>query len=175
MIPPSSRVTRILGIDPGSMITGYGVIESDGYRNRYLHHGHIRVKGSCLGEKLRHIFTEVTAVAEQWQPQEVAVEQVFVSKNAQTALKLGQARGAALCAAVGTGASLAEYAPRLIKKTVTGTGTASKEQMQHMVSVLLRLSEKPQADAADALAIALCHGQMRHSPILQLQQQGVKV
>lgn len=155
---------RVLGIDPGSVVTGYGLIESDGARSFHLTHGHIRVKGDSFPEKLGHIHAAIGEVIMEWQPQEVAIEQVFLSNNPMSALKLGQARGAAITAAVSRQLSVSEYAPRLVKKVVTGSGSASKEQVQIMVRALLQIIPALQVDAADGLAIAICHAHSRKMP-----------
>lgn len=147
----------ILGIDPGSRITGFGVIERDGQAIRYLSSGCIRTGDGELCERLEKIFLGVTELIQTYQPKQFAIEQVFMGKNADSALKLGQARGVAIVAAKLKGLNAAEYAPRAIKQAVVGKGSASKEQVQHMVQYLLKLPGKPQADAADALAIAICH------------------
>ena len=157
-----SGLIRVLGIDPGSVITGYGLIESDGARSFHLAHGHIRVKGDNFAEKLGHIFSALGEVITEWQPQEVAIEQVFLSNNPMSALKLGQARGAAITAAVSRQLPVAEYAPRLVKKVVTGSGSADKNQVQTMVRALLQIVPAVQVDAADGLAIAICHAHSRH-------------
>ena len=148
---------RILGIDPGSRITGYGLIESDGQRSVHIEHGALRLQGEELPPRLGEIFSRVSGLIEQHRPEVMAIEQVFVSKNASSALKLGQARGAAICAAIQYGLSVAEYTPTRIKQSVVGTGRADKSQIQQMVKMILSLSEIPQADAADALAVALSH------------------
>jgi crossover junction endodeoxyribonuclease RuvC len=148
---------RIIGIDPGSNFTGYGLIESDGRDSKHLHSGVIRVQGENLPEKLGMIFREVAAIVEEYRPEQMAIENVFVSKNAGSALKLGQARGAAICAGVQAGLEVHEYSPRAIKQGIVGTGAADKDQVQHMVRMLLGFKEKLQSDRADALAIALCH------------------
>jgi len=150
-------MTRILGIDPGSRLTGYGVIDCEGSQSRYVTSGCLQVTGASLPGKLGLIFRELNELIGEFSPAEFAIESVFMHRNAGSALKLGQARGAAICAAVTSGLSVAEYAPREIKQAVVGKGGADKEQVQHMVRVLLNLSDTPQADAADALAIALCH------------------
>jgi crossover junction endodeoxyribonuclease RuvC len=150
-------MTRILGIDPGSRFTGYGVIDSDGQHARYVGSGCVRVSGATLADKLGLIFRELHTLIGDFQPEQLAIENVFMHRNADSALKLGQARGAAICAAVTRDLPVAEYAPREIKQAVVGKGGADKRQVQHMVRVLLNLTETPQADAADALAIALCH------------------
>jgi crossover junction endodeoxyribonuclease RuvC len=153
---------RVLGIDPGSVITGYGLIESDGARSFHLTHGHIRVKGESFPERLGHIHSELVEIINQWQPQEVAIEQVFLSNNPMSALKLGQARGAAITAAVSRQLPVAEYAPRLVKKVVTGSGAADKHQVQTMVKAMLQIESILQVDAADGLAIAICHAHSRN-------------
>ena len=148
---------RILGIDPGSRFTGYGLIDSDGQQARYVASGCVRVNGDNLPEKLGLIFRELSVLIDEYQPQQLAIESVFMHRNADSALKLGQARGAAICAGVTREIPVAEYAPREIKQAVVGKGSADKLQVQHMVTILLQLKEKPQEDAADALAVALCH------------------
>ena len=154
---------RVLGIDPGSVVTGFGLIESDGARSFHLAHGHIRVKGDSFAERLGHIHFALGEVISEWQPQEVAIEQVFLSNNAMSALKLGQARGAAITAAVSRQLTVAEYAPRLVKKVVTGSGSADKHQVQTMVRAMLQITKTLQVDAADGLAIAICHAHSRNS------------
>lgn len=150
-------MTRILGIDPGSRCTGVGIIDADGDRSRVVHYAAIRTGGGDFPDRLGVIFAEVSALITTHQPEQAAVETVFVSKNALSALKLGQARGAAVCAAVNAGLPVAEYAPRAIKQAIVGTGKAAKSQMQHMMGVLLNIREELPEDAADALAVALCH------------------
>ncbi len=150
-------MTRILGIDPGSRITGYGVIDSDGRVSRHVASGCVRVQGETLADKLGMIFRELSAVVEEHRPEEMAIENVFVARNADSALKLGQARGAAICAGVMASLSVAEYTPRAVKLAIVGTGGADKAQVEHMVRMLLGLSTRLQADSADALAVALCH------------------
>lgn len=148
---------RILGIDPGSRITGFGVVEVIGGRVQYLASGCIRTSQGALPGRLKEIFNGVSAIAEQHAAQLLVIEQVFVHRNVATALKLGQARGAALCAAVLRDLRVHEYTPAQVKQAIVGKGNATKPQVQHMVRVLLNLPAVPQADAADALAIALCH------------------
>ncbi len=148
---------RILGIDPGSRITGYGVIDSDGVRSVYIGSGCIHVRADQMAEKLGIIFREVDRIVQDHQPEELSVEQVFMSRNAASALKLGHARGAAICAVVNHKLPVSEYSPRTIKQAIVGTGAADKAQVQHMVRRLLRLDDELQSDAADALAAALCH------------------
>ena len=158
---------RIIGIDPGSRATGYGVIESDGVKSFYLAHGVLRLEDDLLPPRLGKIFSGITAVIDEYRPEVMAIEQVFVSKNPSSALKLGQARGAAICAAVNLGLSVAEYSPRGIKQAIVGTGRAEKTQVQHMVQMLLGLSKRPQADAADALAVGLCHAHTSRISLLR--------
>jgi crossover junction endodeoxyribonuclease RuvC len=150
-------LTRIIGIDPGSRITGYGVLDTDGFRHAYVASGFISIKGSDLAQKLGSVFRQVSQVIEEWKPDSMAIEQVFMSRNADSALKLGQARGAVICAGVEASLSVDEYAAKTIKKAVVGTGSADKQQIQQMMQMLLGLKEKPQSDEADALAIAMCH------------------
>ena len=119
-----------------------------------------------IAERLKTIFEELTAIIQEYRPDEMAVESVFVSRNAESALKLGQARGAAICAAVAMQLSVAEYAPSQVKKAVVGRGAADKRQIQHMVGVMLNLATDLQADAADALGIALCHAHHRQTAAL---------
>ena len=166
-------MTRILGIDPGSRVTGYGIIDQDGRHMAYVASGCIRAKGDSLPERLGIIFAGVNAIIREFLPEEMAIEQVFMNKNADSALKLGQARGAAICASVHSKLPVDEYAARAIKQAVVGKGGASKEQVQHMICVLLSLSKKPQSDAADALGVAVCHG--HHSQTrrrMQASRQG---
>lgn len=150
-------LTRIIGIDPGSRITGYGVLDTDGFRHVYVASGYISIKGDELSQRLGSVFQQVSQVIEEWQPHSMAIEQVFMSRNADSALKLGQARGAVICAGVQADLSVDEYTPRTIKKAVVGTGAADKQQIQQMMQMLLGLQKKPQSDEADALAIAMCH------------------
>lgn len=147
----------ILGIDPGSRKTGYGVIRQEGHRTLYIASGFISITGDTLADKLQQVYAGVSEVIAQYQPAEFAIEQVFMAKNADSALKLGQARGVAIVAAANQGLPVSEYAARLVKQAVVGSGAADKRQVQQMVAALLKLSALPQADAADALAIAICH------------------
>ncbi|MFC1605410.1 crossover junction endodeoxyribonuclease RuvC [Pseudomonadota bacterium] len=148
---------RILGIDPGSRFTGFGIIDVQGDKATLVRHGVIRTGAGEFTERLGVIFAELRELIQEHAPAEVAVETVFVSHNAASALKLGQARGAAVCAAISMGLPVAEYSPRSVKQAIVGRGGADKVQVQHMVSVLLQLQETPAEDAADALAVALCH------------------
>ncbi len=152
-----SQLTRVLGIDPGSTITGYGVIDSDGARSVYVAHGHIRVKGDSFAERLGHIHEAIGDVVDQWHPTSAAIEQVFVSNNPMSALKLGQARGAAITAVVSRGVTMAEYSARTVKQVVTGSGAADKAAVQLLIKAQLDIQRTVQEDAGDGLAIALCH------------------
>lgn len=153
----------ILGIDPGSCTTGYGVIQTGSGQLNYLASGCIKVANQVFSSRLEKIFTELQGIVTQFAPQEVAVEQVFMHRNANAALKLGQARGAALVAAAVAKCVVREYSARQVKQSVVGYGAADKQQVQRMVRVLLNLSSIPPVDAADALAIAICHAQARLS------------
>jgi crossover junction endodeoxyribonuclease RuvC len=152
---------RILGLDPGSLVTGYAVIDCTGSKSAYVASGSIRLVDESLPERLKTIYAAVAKLAQEWQPHEVAIERVFMHRNADSALKLGQARGAALCGSFCVAPRVFEYAPREVKLAVVGTGSAQKEQVQMMVKSLLRLSGDLAPDAADALAIALCHAHTR--------------
>lgn len=147
----------ILGIDPGSRLTGYGVISQRGNQLTYIGSGCIRLTDDELAPRLNIIFNGISQLISQYQPELFAIEQVFMATNAGAALKLGQARGAAIVAATQAGLPVAEYSARQIKQAVVGTGAAEKEQVQHMVKSMLKLPAAPQADAADALAVAICH------------------
>ncbi|MFZ5560506.1 MAG: crossover junction endodeoxyribonuclease RuvC [Pseudomonadota bacterium] len=149
----------ILGIDPGSRTTGFGVIESDGSRHRYIASGCIRMAELALPARLHRIYAGIAEIVATYAPGQSAIEQVFLSNNADSALKLGQARGAAIVALMNHSLPVAEYSARQVKLAVVGQGAALKEQVQHMVVRLLSLQKAPPADAADALAIALCHAQ----------------
>ena len=156
-------MTIILGIDPGSLITGYGVISITGNKLTYLDSGCIRVAGKELPQRLQQIYLDIRKIMEQYQPQEAAIEQVFMQQNAGSALKLGQARGAAIVAILVNNIPLGEYSARQVKQAVVGYGAAAKTQVQQMVKTMLNLPKIPQADAADALAIAICHAHSRTS------------
>ena len=168
---PSVSVTaavsvRILGLDPGSRRTGFGVIDCRGADLIPVAHDCLNVLSAGPGEaRLRRIFEGLQALCAQHLPAEVAVERVFVSRNPDSALKLGQARGAALCA-LPAGVPVFEYAPRAIKLAVTGSEAAEKFQVAHMIRTLLSLAERPGADAADALAVAVCHAHARRLAVL---------
>lgn len=158
-------MSLILGIDPGSQKTGFGIINFVSGRSEYVTSGVIRLPAGALPERLRVIFASVSELIDLHCPQELAIEQVFMAKSAGSALKLGQARGAAIVACAAQGMPVSEYSARQIKQSVVGTGAADKLQVQHMVKVLLKLPATPQEDAADALAAALCHAHTQHSMI----------
>lgn len=156
-------MSLILGIDPGSRVTGYGLIRFASGKYEYVASGCIRLSDSALPARLNTIFLGVTQLAQQYLPDEFAIEEVFLAKNASSALKLGQARGAAIVAATMQELEVFEYSARKVKQAVVGNGGAEKSQVQHMVKQILKLEGDPQADAADALAIAICHAHMRQN------------
>lgn len=155
----------ILGIDPGSRTTGYGLVSFKAGHLDYVASGCIRLTSSCLSERLNVIFQGITQIIQQYSPDEFAIEEVFMAKNAGSALKLGQARGAAIVAATNSDLSVCEYSARKVKQAVVGMGNAEKTQVQHMVKQILSLEGDPQEDAADALAIALCHAHTQQNLI----------
>jgi crossover junction endodeoxyribonuclease RuvC len=159
----------ILGIDPGSCKTGFGIINTNGGRHEYVASGVIRLNNDPIPERLKVSFNSLCEVIEEYCPQYVAVEQVFMGKSAGSALKLGQARGAAVVAAVSHDLPVSEYEAKKVKQSVVGSGAATKEQVQHMVKQILKLSGTPQEDAADALAVALCHANTYQHLILTAQ------
>jgi len=148
----------ILGIDPGSRITGYGVVRMDGRRTVHLDSGCIRVAALDIPARLKQIFEELSKVVATHEPDHAVIEKIFMSRNPDSALKLGQARGIAIVTCSLANLSVFEYSATQIKQAIVGRGHAEKTQVQHMVKALLCLPEKPAADAADALAAALCHG-----------------
>lgn len=150
----------IIGIDPGSNITGYGIINSSGAKHQYVASGCIRLGVQSYYQKLRQIYVELSSIVALYQPQEAAIEEVFVHANANSALKLGQARGAAIVALSTGDIKISEYPTRKIKQAVVGFGGAEKSQVAQMIKLMLKLPEIPQADEADALAVALCHANM---------------
>ena len=156
-----SDTKRILGIDPGSRLTGFGVLDFRGDAPSYVTSGTVNTAQGGFADRLRQIFEGVNSIVDEYRPDIVAIESVFMHRNASSALKLGHARAAALCATFGHDLEVYEYAPRQIKQAVVGTGGATKEQVQHMVVSILKLDGTPSADAADALATALCHGARR--------------
>ena len=165
---------RILGLDPGSRRTGFGVIECRGSELTVLAHGCLNVTAAAPTARLRLIFQGLQELFATHAPAEVAVERVFVSRNVDSALKLGQARGAALCA-VPAGTPVFEYAPRAIKLAVVGSGAAEKFQVAHMMRTLLSLRERLGADAADALAVAVCHAHARRLLVLAQEAAAPRV
>jgi crossover junction endodeoxyribonuclease RuvC len=156
-----TEITRILGIDPGSRLTGFGVLDFEGDKPSYVASGTIRSPDGTFPERLRKIFESVGEIVGEYRPAIVSIESVFMARNAGSALKLGHARSAALCATFAHDVEVFEYSPREIKLAVVGTGAATKEQVQHMVVSLLQLDGTPAADAADALAAAICHAHRR--------------
>ena len=152
---------RILGIDPGSRITGFGVLDFSGSEATYVISGTVRSADGRFAERLETIFDSVQSIVAEYGPHVVAIESVFMHRNASSALKLGHARSAAICATFGAGLPVYEYSPREIKQAVVGTGAGTKEQIQHMVASILGLDGPLSTDAADALATALCHGHQR--------------
>ena len=148
---------RILGIDPGSRKTGFGIIEIEGRKIQHVINGRLLVGDGDFADRLKQIFEGLTDIIQRYQPDMVAVEKVFLHKNADSALKLGQARGAAICAAVSQNLAVHEYTATQIKKAVVGNGHAKKDQVQYMMTVILSLSDVPDEDAADALACAMTH------------------
>jgi crossover junction endodeoxyribonuclease RuvC len=148
---------RILGIDPGSRITGYGIVDADNSSVRLVECGVVQLSGDDFAARLKRIFDALGEIITQHAPAEFAIEKVFVHRNVTSALKLGQARGAAMLAAATREMEVFEYSPNEIKQAVTGRGHATKEQIQHMIRVLMGLREPPAQDAADALAVAICH------------------
>ncbi len=154
---------RILGIDPGSRVTGFGVVDFLDGQPRYAGSGSIRTEAGEFPDRLRQIYKAVGQVVADYSPGIVAIESVFMARNAGSALKLGQARSAALCATFDHDVEVFEYSPREIKLAIVGSGGAAKEQVQHMIVSLLSLAGEPGADAADALAVAVCHAHQRRT------------
>ena len=152
---------RIIGVDPGSRSTGYGVVDTDGTRLVHVASGFVRTGEGGWSDRLRRIFEDLGAIIDTHTPGEFVIEKVFVHRNASSALKLGQARGAAILAGATRALPVYEYSPNEVKQAVTGRGHATKEQIQHMTRVLLALREPSQADEADALAVAICHAHVR--------------
>jgi len=160
---------RILGIDPGSRVTGIGIIDSDGRYSKHVYSTCIRLNNAPFPSRLGKIYKDIELIIREFQPHQVAIEDVFLSNNPSSALKLGQARGAAICAAVVQDIPVFEYSAREIKQAVVGKGNADKSQVQHMVKLLLNISGKIQSDTADGLAIALSHAHVG-STKLRLQE-----
>ena len=147
----------VLGIDPGSRITGYGLVKHQGGKTKYVASGCIRMPDADFTTRLTKLYDAITQIINDFEPSYFAIEQVFVKHNVQSALKLGQARGVLLLAAAHAQKGIFEYSPREVKLAISGYGNAQKHQVQQMVKSLLALSAMPQEDAADALAIAICH------------------
>jgi crossover junction endodeoxyribonuclease RuvC len=164
---------RILGIDPGSQVTGFGIVDVDGSHTAPVRWGSIRTTGEH-SVRLREIFLALGSVVREFRPAEIAIERVFLSRNADSALKLGQARAAAICATFEADLPIYEYSARHIKQAVVGRGAAEKEQVQRMVQMILGLRESLPPDAADALAAAICHANQRAMRTL-LQTAAVKI
>lgn len=147
-----------IGVDPGSRFTGYGIVEGDGFRLKYLHHGTIRLPASrSMPERLKIIFEELNGAIGEYRPEHMAVEEVFFAKNVKSALSLGQARGVAILAGISAGLSIHEYSALRIKQSVAGYGRAGKEQVAGMIQHLFRIDAPIDLNASDALAIAVCH------------------
>ena len=156
-------MARILGIDPGSRLTGFGVIDETTTGYQYVASGCLRIKGDNFPLRLKQIFAGISDIVEEYKPTEMAIEQVFMHKNADSALKLGQARGAAICAVQLFDIPVFEYAARQVKQAVVGKGSADKLQVQQMVKILLGISGELQIDASDALGISLCHANFQQT------------
>ena len=153
---------RIIGIDPGLRNTGWGIIEAEGTRLSYVADGSVHSDADApLATRLLQIHTQLAEILQRYGPNEAAIEETFVNKDARATLKLGQARGAVMLAPALAGISVAEYAPNVVKKSVVGAGHAEKDQVKHMVKVLLPRAELNSADSIDALAIAICHAHQR--------------
>lgn len=164
-------MVRVLGVDPGTAITGWGIVEADGGDLQMIAGGAITTTaGTPLPQRLQTIYRELTTIIEQWRPEDSAIEELFFSKNAKTALAVGHGRGAAMLALANANLPITEYKPLEVKQAITGYGGADKQQMQHMVKLLLSLDDIPRPDdAADALAVAICHV---HSARLRLLSEG---
>lgn len=160
---------RILGVDPGSRFTGYGIVDLCGQSVHYVDSGCIRLASEEMPIRLMMIHQGLESLIARYRPQEFAIESIFVHKNPNSALKLGQARGVALCCAVLSQLPIVEYAAKSIKQAVVGKGGADKAQVQYMVKLLLNLQGKVQSDAADALAVALTHA--HHLQTKRMQQK----
>jgi len=159
-----SEVIRLLGVDPGSLKTGVGIIDVRGNHMKHVHHTVIRCSKGDFDTRLHHLFASLRSLIMEFQPDAAAIEDVFVSKNASSALKLGQARGSLIAACGECGIKVAAYPPTQVKQAVVGFGRAEKAQVQHMVRLLLHPPEPLAEDAADALAVAICHA--HHTPML---------
>ncbi|MEN6438861.1 MAG: crossover junction endodeoxyribonuclease RuvC [Syntrophobacter sp.] len=149
---------RTIGVDPGSRFTGYGIVEGDGFRLHYIHHGTIRLPASrSFPERLQMIYEQLCQAIGEYKPECMAVEEVFFAKNVKSALSLGQARGVALLAGTSHGLSIHEYSALRIKQAVAGYGRAAKDQVTGMIQRLFRIDDQIEPNAADGLAVAVCH------------------
>ncbi|MCS5587754.1 MAG: crossover junction endodeoxyribonuclease RuvC [Porticoccaceae bacterium] len=166
-------MTRIIGIDPGSRRTGYGIVDMVGANISYVSSGIIRLPEKSLPARLKLIFDAVSQLVAEYNPETMGIEDVFFARDPRAALKLGQARGAAIVAGVNAQLPVSEYSPRSVKLAVVGTGAADKKQVQMMIASLLKLPSEPSEDAADALAVAICHGHSMRSEKL-LANNGLK-
>ena len=163
-----SSVVRIIGLDPGLRNTGWGVIEVQGNRLSYVADGAVHSDPDApLATRLLQLHRQLAAILEEFQPDEAAVEETFVNKDARATLKLGQARGVVMLAPAERGLTVAEYAPNMVKKAVVGAGHAEKDQVKHMVKLLLPRAALKTADSTDALAIAICHAHHRGAQNLE--------
>jgi crossover junction endodeoxyribonuclease RuvC len=162
----------ILGIDPGSRVCGYGLIQATGNKLQYIASGCIRVEDLPFTQRLKVIHDELSGIIDKYHPTEIALEEIFVGRSAVSALKLGHARGAVIVACANHELPIHEYPPNQIKKALVGRGRADKEQMQHMVMSILSLKARPQKDAADALCVAVCHVHTQASLIKMAGVQG---
>ncbi len=163
---------RVIGIDPGSIATGLGIVDVDGSKLSVAEYGFIKTDSKDFARRLKTIFLELDKIIKKYKPDEFAIEKVFVNKNVESALKLGQARGVAIVAAAINDIPVFEYSPNAIKKAVVGTGHANKNQVQTMIQALLNIKKPPQADAADALACAVCH--INNTKVLSYMQKSLQ-
>ena len=169
----ANETTRILGLDPGLRRTGWGVIESEGSRLRWIAHGVVApAEKAPFPERLLHLLEEVGSICAAYSCDEAAIEEVFVNMNGASTLKLGHARAAVMLAPAKAGLAVAEYSPNLIKKAVVGAGHADKSQIAFMVKRLLPTAGEVKADAADALAVAITHAQLRKRSLLEAMTRG---
>lgn len=173
---PTPQSIIILGVDPGTLATGYGVIQATSRGARVLEYGVVKNRSeNSMPLRLKAIYSALADVIERYHPDEFAIETAFYGKNAQSSLKLGHARGVSILAAVLREIPTSEYSPREVKKAVVGNGAASKEQVQAMVKAILRIRETPKLfDATDALAVALCHSQRSCLPLRRGQPTGAQ-
>ena len=167
------QMNRIIGIDPGSRRTGYGIVDMSGATINYVTSGIIRLPEGTLPERLQLIFDGISQLIEEYKPSVMGIEDVFFARDPRAALKLGQASGAAILAGTNAKLAVSEYSPRSVKQAVVGTGAADKKQVQMMVTSLLKLPSEPSEDAADGLAVAICHGHSMRSQKI-MSEAGVK-